>query len=138
MQALHFFTSNAASLHNLPWMYSALPEVEQSLADILTRPWFRRRWAVHEATLARHTTLPCGEHQVLWNGDLRTMKSLVFRIKATAISPFSACYGGLPSTLDWKPLLSILETQMLQSAKREGGVLKEIISIFLLIFDAAN
>ncbi|KAF2629230.1 hypothetical protein BU25DRAFT_18581 [Macroventuria anomochaeta] len=138
MQALHFFTNNAAGLPNLPWTYSTLPGVEQGLADILTRPWFQRIWTVQEATLAQHTTLLCGEHQVSWNGDLQTMKSLVIRIEATAISPFFACYGELPSTLDWSPLMNILETQMRQAAEREGVVLKEIISILLSIFDTAN
>jgi hypothetical protein len=87
MQYLKFFTEPGNLSEDPPWPWSQLPEAEQSLADILTRPWFQRIWTVQEATLARHTTLVCGEHQVSWRGDLQTMRSIVFRIKTAAISP---------------------------------------------------
>lgn len=126
MRYLKFFTDSNNLLEDPPWLYSGLPEVEDNLADILARPWFERIWTVQEATLARHTTLVCGEHRVSWPSDLQTIRSIVFRIKAAAISPyFSAASGSVYiSTLDWSPLLNILETQMRQAARRERVILR--------------
>jgi hypothetical protein len=123
MRVLRFFTETNATSEDPPWSYTALPELERSLADILTRPWFQRVWTVQEATLARHTTLVCGEHQVSWSGDLQTMRSIVFRIKAAAISPYFSSAPIYTNTPDWSPLLNILETQMRQAARREGVTL---------------
>jgi hypothetical protein len=123
MRCLKFFIESDNQLQEPPWLYSKLPEAEQNLADILTRPWFQRIWTVQEATLARNTTLLCGAQQVSWPGDLQTIKSIVFRIKAAAISPYFSSASGYISTLDWSPLLNILETQMRQAARREGFTL---------------
>jgi hypothetical protein len=110
MQYLKFFTDVHNLLEDPPWLYSELHKVEQSLTDILARPWFQRIWTVQEATLARHTTLICGDHRVTWRGDLETMRSIVFRIKAAVISPYFSINAAYISTLDWSPLLNILET----------------------------
>jgi hypothetical protein len=124
MQVLQFFTEMNVTSEDPPWSHTALSEIEQSLADILTRPWFQRIWTVQEATLAQHTTLVCGEDQVSWRGDLQTMRSIIFRIKAAAISPYFFSATGYTSTLDWSPLLNILETQMRQACRREGVTLR--------------
>jgi hypothetical protein len=123
MQVLQSFMEVNNTSEDPLWLYT-LSEIEQSLADILNRPWFRRIWTVQEATLARHTTLVCGEHQVAWRGDLRSMRSIVFRIKAMVISPHFSSATGYTSTLDWTPLMNILETQMRQAARREGVALR--------------
>jgi hypothetical protein len=124
MRVLRFFTEANALSEEPPWSYTALPELERNLADILTRPWFQRVWTVQEATLSRHTTLVCGEHQVSWRGDLQTMRSIVFRIKAAAVSPYFSSATIPTITPDWSPLLNILETQMRQAARREGVTLR--------------
>lgn len=124
MQYLNFFTNPSNVSEEPPWSYSELSMAEQNLADILSRPWFERIWKVQEATLARHTTLVCGEHRVSWHVDLQTMRSIVFKIKAAAISPYFSPNASYPSTLDWSPLLDILETQMRQAARREGVTLR--------------
>jgi hypothetical protein len=103
-----------------PWSETALPNVEMCLTDILSRTWFTRIWTVQEAMLAQHTTLMCGQYQVSWRGDLRTLKAIIFRIKAAVISPHYTLGGRHTSTLDWSPFLSVLETQMRQAARREG------------------
>jgi hypothetical protein len=101
----------------------ALPKLEKDLADILSRPWFTRVWTIQEAALARNTTLMCGQYFITWHGDIRTMRAIVFRIKSTVISPLYSLGDGHTSTLDWSPLLNVLETQMRQAARREGVVL---------------
>jgi hypothetical protein len=106
-----------------PWSDIALPKLEKDLADILSRPWFTRVWTIQEAALARNTTLMCGQYFITWHGDIRTMRAIVFRIKSTVISPLYSLGDGHTSTLDWSPLLNVLETQMRQAARREGVVL---------------
>jgi hypothetical protein len=61
------------------WSDIALPKLEKSFADILSRSWFTRVWTVQETALARNTTLMCGQYHVGWHGDVRTMKAVVFR-----------------------------------------------------------
>ncbi|KAH8722585.1 heterokaryon incompatibility protein-domain-containing protein [Phaeosphaeriaceae sp. PMI808] len=126
MRCLKFFVDSSRSLGDPPWLHSDFPQVEESLTDILARTWFQRIWTVQEATLARNTTLVCGGHQVSWRCDLQTMRSIIFRIKASAISPYfsSPSASTQTSTLNWSPLLEILETQMRQAARREGVTLR--------------
>ena len=47
----------------------------------------------------------------------------IFRIKATVISPAFDWGAQQQSTLDWLPLLDILEAQSRQAARREGATL---------------
>jgi hypothetical protein len=47
------------------------------------------------------------------------MRSIVFRVKTAAVSPYFATAAYI-SKVDWTPLLTILETQMRQAARREG------------------
>jgi hypothetical protein len=119
MRVLRYFTEPKRSVEEPPWSHMTLSDTEESLADVLRRPWFTRIWTVQEATLASHITLVCGDHEVSWSGDLRTMRSIVFRIKAAAISPYF-----YDSAIDWAPLLDILETQARQAAKKEGVILQ--------------
>jgi hypothetical protein len=107
-----------------PWSNIRLPDLESGLADIIARPWFTRIWTFQEVTLACQTTLICGNHQIHWRVDLRTMKAIIFRIKAAIISPYYGLGYGDRSTLDWSPFLDILETQMRQAARREEVVLR--------------
>jgi hypothetical protein len=124
MQNLQALMDVQKSKEDPPWSNIRLPELESGLADIIARPWFTRIWTVQEVTLARRTTLICGGCQVHWRVDLRTMKAIVFRIKAAIISPFYGLGYGDVSTLDWSPFLDILETQTRQAARREGVVLR--------------
>lgn len=123
MRYLQYFTETDAPLELPPWDISSFPEIEKSLFDILSRPWFTRIWTVQEAALARRTTLICGDHRVSWNGELQTMRAIVFRIKAAAISPHYFPTVRHISTLDWTPLLNVFDTQMRQAAMREGVIL---------------
>jgi hypothetical protein len=124
MRALRYFTDPKKKEEEPPWSHTTISSTEKCLADIFTHPWFKRVWTVQEATLARHTRLICGEHEVSWSGDLRTIRSILFRIKAAAISPyFSLSAGDTSVDFDWVPLLNILETQARQAAKREGVTL---------------
>jgi hypothetical protein len=43
--------------------------------------------------------------------------------KYAVISPYYSLSGGSVSTLDWSTLLSVLEEQLRQAARREGVVL---------------
>lgn len=124
MRVLRWFMDPEADAVEAPWSYSAMVEVEQSLEDILYRPWFDRIWTVQEVTLARHTTMICGQHRVSWQVDLQTVRSILFRIKATAISPESEGDAGYASSLAWSRLLDILETQLRQAARRENVVIR--------------
>lgn len=125
MRCLKYFTESSNDLQqDAPWSYAELQEAEQNLADIVNRKWFSRVWTVQEATLARHTTLMCGPHQVSWSGDLRSMRSIVFRLKSAAISPYFTVAPNYISKLDWSALVNILETQMRQAARREGVTLQ--------------
>ncbi|KAF2676235.1 HET-domain-containing protein [Lentithecium fluviatile CBS 122367] len=124
MQVLQLFANANVTPEDPPWSHMSIEDTEESIADIIHRPWFTRIWTVQEATLARHTTLICGQHQVSWSVDLQTMQSIVFRIKAAAISPHFTSTSNYTSTLDWTPLLNILETQMRQAARRKGRVLR--------------
>ncbi|KAF2662627.1 HET-domain-containing protein [Lophiostoma macrostomum CBS 122681] len=124
MQALQFFLDARSPLEHPPWESSTTLEVELGLMDIIGRPWFERIWTVQEATLARHTTFVCGDHQVAYRVDLRTMRSIVFRIKSSATSPYFSTSTDEMRRLDWSPLLMILETQLRQAARREGVVLR--------------
>lgn len=103
-----------------PWTHKKLIDVEDTLQDILDRPWFTRVWTVQEATLARHTILVCGDHRLSWYGDFQTLRRIAFGIKIIAISPYFSAGSGRKSRLDWSPLLDIVETQMRQAARREG------------------
>jgi hypothetical protein len=123
MRALRHFTETRNESNEPPWSYVPLPEAEDTLRDILKRPWFTRIWTVQEVTLARHTTFVCGDHELSWSGDLRSLRRILFRIKSAAISPYFSVASGHKSNLDWSPLLDILETQMRQAARREGVVL---------------
>lgn len=120
MHALQYFLKEATNNDEAPWSYTALPDIEMALSDILTRPWFERIWTVQEVALARHTTLVCGPHSISWSADYRTTKAIVFRIKAAAVSPYFCVQSGYISKLDWDPLLHSLEVQMRQAARREG------------------
>lgn len=51
------------------------------------------------------------------------MRTIVFSIKAAAISRQFFPVDVVTSTLDWSPLLNVLEMQMRQAARREGVVL---------------
>lgn len=127
MKILRYFMDMNETSDRPPWSYTPLSEVERSVADILNRPWFQRVWTVQEATLAQRMTLVCGDHQVSWRTDLQTMRFIVLRIKAAVISPqllSDAGYRSYTSTLDWTPILNILETQMRQAARREGVTLQ--------------
>jgi hypothetical protein len=120
------------------------------LSDMLDLPWFMRIWTIQEASLAQHITFIIWKHSMSWNCDLRTMRAIVLRIKAAAISPHFLeqqssqgelqpkgdlmrnlclnCSGQVgkirkASSFDWSPLLNILETQMRQAARREGVTL---------------
>lgn len=65
-----------------------------------------------------------GPRRVCWRGDLCTMRSIVFRIKSAVISPYYTMGEAEPGPdINWDPLLSVLETQMRQAARREGVVL---------------
>jgi hypothetical protein len=121
---LRHFTDMNAEKEELPWSHAQLSDTEKSLQDIFGREWFNRIWTVQEATLARHTTLVCGNHQLSWDGNLQTLRSMVFRIQAHAISPYFSILSPQKSSLDWSPLLNILETQMRQAARREGVTLQ--------------
>jgi hypothetical protein len=39
-----------------------------ALLDFMQRPWFSRRWVVHEIALARSAILYCGEDMITWKG----------------------------------------------------------------------
>jgi hypothetical protein len=124
-QILKYFIERDEEKEEPPWSFTHLSDVEKSLQDIMTRPWFTRIWTVQEAALAQHTTLVCGDFTLSWRGDLPTLRSIVFRIKAEAISPyFSATSWDGSKVLNWAPLLDILETQMRQAARREGVTLQ--------------
>jgi hypothetical protein len=123
IRVLQYFLDPNGMTEEPPWMHLKLSEVENVLQDILRRSWFERVWTVQEATLARHTTLVCGEHKVSWFSDLRNLRSVIFRIKSAAISPYFTAASGRKSKLDWSPLIDILETQLRQAARREGVIL---------------
>ena len=122
MQHLQAFIQPYAQGKEAPWSHIAIPNLERSINNILTRPWFERMWTIQEAVLARKTTLQCGSHRVQWAGDLRTLRALVFRIKSAVISPMYDLHNNTKT--DWTPLLYILESQMRQAARREGVVLQ--------------
>ena len=124
MRFLKYFTESNELTTEPPWSFLQMAAVKQSLRDILNRPWFTRMWTVREATLARRTLLICGEHTVSWACNLKTMRSNVFRIKSAAISPYFSLHLSPTNDLDWSPLLSILETQMRQAARRKGVTLR--------------
>jgi hypothetical protein len=88
MRLLRYFTNTNAPPQSSPWESSPIAELERSILDILDRPWFKRVWTVQEAVLARHTSLVSGDYTVSWPGDLRTLRSIVLRIKSAAISPY--------------------------------------------------
>lgn len=92
-----------------------LSDNEDSIGDVLRRPWFERMWTVQEAILARKLRLVCGTAEVSWRTTFNYVRFIVYRIKSLAISPFHAGY-----TIDWSPLLVIVEAQMRQAAKKEG------------------
>jgi hypothetical protein len=123
MRLLQYLISPDGTMEQPPWISSKLSKVEDVLQDILERPWFERVWTVQEAALARHTTLICGEYKVSWSSDLRNLRSVIFRIKSAAISPYFSAASGRKSKLDWSPLTDILETQLRQAARREGVIL---------------
>ncbi|GAB1309910.1 hypothetical protein MFIFM68171_00120 [Madurella fahalii] len=124
IRTLRYFTDCELDPDNGPWRSTPIEEIEQSLTDIIHRPWFTRIWTVQEATLARHITLISGEHEVSWVVDLRTVKSILFRIKSAVISPgWSMPLRNRASSLDWSRLLNILDTRMRQAARREGAAI---------------
>ncbi|RAR07973.1 atp-dependent dna helicase mer3 [Stemphylium lycopersici] len=105
------------------WKQIPIPVLEKGVADILRRPWFTRMWTVQEATLAHHITMMCGRYRFSWRVELRHVMAAIFRIKATVISPAFDWGAKQQSTLDWLPLLDILEAQSRQAARREGATL---------------
>ena len=124
MQHLQSFMERYGQREERPWSHIAVPELEQSVSRILTRPWFGRMWTVQEAVLARRITLQCGRHKIRWTCDLGTLRALVFRIKAAVVSPIYNLHRRDESELDWTPLLYILESQMRQAARREYFILQ--------------
>ncbi|EDU40826.1 het domain protein [Pyrenophora tritici-repentis] len=110
--------------HAPSWSTVPLAQLEESIKDIICREWFEGMWTVQEAALARSTTLQCGHYKLYWRGNLRTVRAMVFRIKTAAISPYYTLSSGRRSTLDWSPLLDILETQLRQASRREGKALQ--------------
>lgn len=123
MQRLESFLQPHIQGKDAPWSHIAVPDLERSVSNILSRTWFERIWTVQEAVLARHIVLQCGPYRIQWTVDLRTLRGLVFRIKSASISPMYRLSPHSASELDWSPLLNILESQMRQAARREGVVL---------------
>jgi hypothetical protein len=119
MRVLSHFVCKSDETEQSPWAYERYIGVEESLLDIMTRSWFTRIWTVQEVTLAKHTSFVCGPHELSWHCDSRSLKSILFRIKSAAISPYFTYKPGGSSQIDWSPMIDILETQLRQAAKRE-------------------
>jgi hypothetical protein len=123
MRSLEYLINGTVETGQPPWSYSSLQDTEGVFRDILGRKWFERIWTVQEATLARHTILICGHHKVSWHCNLQTLRSIAFRIKSAAVSPYFSVASGYTSKLDWDPLLDIINNQLNQAARREGVLL---------------
>jgi hypothetical protein len=121
---LKFFTDmSEAKGEEPPWLFMHSTNTEEALQDIMRRPWFSRIWTVQEAVLAKHTTLICGDHELSWRGGIESLRSIVFRIKAGAISPYFSVGFPHSNMPDWSPLINILEAQLRQAARRAGVTL---------------
>jgi hypothetical protein len=107
-----------------PWENVPIEKMEDALEDIIRRPWFERMWTVQEATLARRTHLVIGPYEVAWDADVRSLRTILFRIKSAVISPeWSLSSHRSTSDVDWSPLLNILDTQLRQAARREQATI---------------
>ena len=124
MHNLQSFLEPYTQREDAPWFHIPIPELERSISRILTRVWFERMWTVQEAVLARHIVLQCGPYRIQWTTDLRTLRSLVFRVKSAIVSPLYNLHKRHAEELDWTPLLYMLEYQMRQAARREHVVLQ--------------
>jgi len=125
MRILGYFADTRAHRTDIPpWEVTPIAQVQDSLKDIINRPWFTRIWTVQEVTLARRTTMVSGPYQVSWDANVRSLKTILFRIKSAVISPeWSTSFNGRYSDFDWSNPLNILETQLRQAARREGATL---------------
>lgn len=94
------------------------------MKELLCRIWFTRIWPVQKAALVRRTTLAYGQHQISWRADVQTVRSIIYRIKATIISPELKGDTRTIRCVDWSPLPEIFEPQLRQAARREGIVLR--------------
>ena len=124
MQRLESFLQPHIRGKDAPWSHIAVPDLERSVSNILSRHWFERIWTVQEAVLARHIVLQCGPYRIQWSVDLRTLRALVFRVKSAIVSPLYNLHERDATEVDWTRLLYILESQMRQAAHREGVVLQ--------------
>jgi hypothetical protein len=119
----HLFSRKFGTIEP-PWSYRTLFETEDTLRDIFNRPWFTRVWVVMEAISARHITFICGDDEILWPVNVRTLRRIILYIKIAAISPYFTFPSGHKSNLDWSLLLDILETQLFLAAEKEGVVVR--------------
>ncbi|KAK4108107.1 hypothetical protein N656DRAFT_718819 [Canariomyces notabilis] len=103
-----------------PWETTPLKQIQDSLRDIIDRSWFYRIWTVQEVTLVRRTTMFSGPYEVSWDSNVHSLKTILFRIKAAVISPEWSTRFGESVDHDWSNLLSILDAQLRQAARREG------------------
>ena len=136
MHRLESFLQPHIEGKDAPWSHIAVPDLERSVSNILSRTWFERIWTVQEAVLARHIVLQCGQYQMQWTVDLRILRALVFRVKSAIVSPLYNLHERDAEELNWTPLLYILESQMRQAARREGVVLHR--NLLDVAFDFRN
>jgi hypothetical protein len=53
----------------------------KALLDLMQRPWFSRRWAIQEISLAREAVLYCGEDKINWK-DFATAVELFLEVES--------------------------------------------------------
>jgi len=98
-----------------PWIHYPARRIRAALNDILSRGYFERIWIVQENALASKITMKIDEHELTWLSGAETHRAIC-RIKFTAISP-SWENAGLQD-LDFRPLLEILEQNMMMTRMR--------------------
>ncbi|KAJ4420828.1 hypothetical protein N0V82_004123 [Gnomoniopsis sp. IMI 355080] len=124
-EILCFLTGDQPFDDDTPWSRLPRAEVVAALREFLKLEYFKRVWVVQEAALARRIQMVIGHSIINWSSGQDTRRFLN-RIKLAEISPSwktadAGQQDGLAS-LDFKPMIELLELSLATLARREGRV----------------
>lgn len=104
-----------------------------AIAQLLSRPWFNRCWAVQEVALASDAVAVCGRHAVRWDelcqlcGWIVDNKGLLFRVMEKHLPPASRMvYLEAP----FRNPPSIAVARDLQRVEKDSSILQQLLMRF--------
>jgi len=120
MQVLHYFASTHRPSDAAPWRTLPPEVVREGLRDVMSRPWFSRRWVVQEVALSQKTRMICGSSTFSWpSNDVLRVQTFMRMIKYAEILPAWLDRG--LSEVSMQPLLMLLDLHVGRQLDRSFG-----------------